>query len=177
MGRSCRSADGRVPQRRCAVCHHGFVPDPRVGERQKLCRRVECRKAHRESSQAAWRTAHPGYFVEWRARRRAKAAARDVVEPPRLPDPLSRLPWEFAQEEFGPGGADFLASMGRLLVQHAKDERRSQVAGFSSGTPKVEPSDAKFERHLQGLGSTGESSQVAPQVAKAERSPLPASAP
>lgn len=33
-----------------------------------------------------------------------------------------------AQEEFGNVGADFLGSMCRLLLVHAKDQRSAQVA-------------------------------------------------
>jgi len=172
-----RMRSGRCAQRRCVVCHHGFDPDPRVGQRQKTCGRAECRKVRREDSQARWRSSHPGYFIAWRAKRRAKAAASEPVDPPRTPAPLSRLPWDFAQEEFGAGGADFIASMGRLLVQHAKDERRVEVLEIIAQPARVGPPDAKFERRVDVRGSTGETGQVGGPIAKTERSPVAPSPP
>ncbi len=59
--------------------------------------------------------------------------------------PLSQLPWTMAQEEFGVAGADFLGSMGRLLVKHAKDEIRSQVRGATGEFGKTGPAGAKDE--------------------------------
>jgi hypothetical protein len=52
----------------------------------------------------------------------------ESVDPPRVPPPLSRLPWDLAQQEFGALGADFVASMGRMLVGHAKDEIRVHLS-------------------------------------------------
>lgn len=172
-----RRSSGRCAQRRCVVCHRGFDPDPRVGERQKVCEREECRKTRRKGSQAGWRSAHPGYFIAWRAKRRANAAASGPVDPPRMPEPLSRLPWAFAQEEFGAGGADFIASMGRLLVRHAKDERRAEVVEIAAKSSEVALRGAKFERRVDVRGFEGESGQVGTPIEKAERSRVPASPP
>jgi hypothetical protein len=44
------------------------------------------------------------------------------MDPPRVPAPLNRLPWELAQDQFKPQGAGFLGSFGRLLMFHAKDQ-------------------------------------------------------
>ena len=110
---------------RCVVCGRGYWPQARVGKRQRTCGRPACVAALRERTQAGWRERHPGYFIAWRAKKRATRNATEPVEPPRVPSPLTRLPWELAQEEFGVVGADFLASMGRLVMGHAKDEIRS----------------------------------------------------
>jgi hypothetical protein len=50
-----------------------------------------------------------------------------AVEPLRLPPPLSRLPWDIAQDEFGLVGTDFLGHLGRVLLRAEQDERGSQV--------------------------------------------------
>jgi hypothetical protein len=39
-----------------------------------------------------------------------------------LRPPLSRLPWDLAQDEFGVKGADFIGVMGTLLHDAAQDE-------------------------------------------------------
>jgi hypothetical protein len=121
------------------------MPNPRVGDRQRVCDKAECRQKHRRDVQADWRDRHPGYFIEWRARERAARNASEPVEPPELAAPLSQLPWTLAQEEFGVAGADFLGSMGRLLVKHAKDEIRVQVRAATEEVPQVGPVGAKDE--------------------------------
>jgi hypothetical protein len=64
--------------------------------------------------QAAWRARNPDYF---RARRiQARGGSDHPPEPLKLPPPLSHLPWDIAQDEFGVQGADFLGGMGRMLL-------------------------------------------------------------
>lgn len=115
-------------RRRCVICHHGFDPDPRVGDRQKVCSHKACQKGRRQRTPADWRRRHPGYFIQKRAQKRADANATEMVDPPRVPPPISELPWAVAQEEFGVLGADFLASFGRKILVVAKDQRRVQAA-------------------------------------------------
>jgi hypothetical protein len=45
----------------------------------------------------------------------------------RLPRPLSNLPWDIAQAELGHKGADFIGTMGALLLHAAKDQFRRQI--------------------------------------------------
>lgn len=74
-------------QNRCQCCGRMFVPDRRVGLRQKTCS-VECRKVRKSESNErfrgknpgywlgryevvkAWRAEHPDYQREWRRRRK-----------------------------------------------------------------------------------------------------------
>jgi len=65
----------------CEFCGRFFVPDPRVGNRQRACSRPECRKARKRTSQKAWLAHEPDYFSgrycyvkEWRAKRRRAAS-------------------------------------------------------------------------------------------------------
>jgi hypothetical protein len=48
-----------------------------------------------------------------------------VPEPLRLPPPLSRLPWDIAQDEFGVQGADFIGIFGTVLLRAAQDQFRA----------------------------------------------------
>jgi hypothetical protein len=91
-----------------------------------------------------------------------------------MPPPLSRLPWSLAQEEFGSAGADFIASLGRLLVEHAKDQRRPEVTGVPGESRQVARGVAKDQRRAHLMESTSETPQVGSGVAKDERSPVPA---
>jgi hypothetical protein len=116
--RVCRS-------RPCTICRRWFCPDPRVGARQRACS-ATCTAKLRKKTQAAWRARHPEYAI---ASRIAKKAEDPRGLPPRVPPPLTRLPWDLAKDEFGVQRAEFLGALGRLLVWAAKDEIRRQALG------------------------------------------------
>ena len=107
-------------KRPCSVCRHWFQPDPRVGARQRACRKPECQTARRRRTQARWRAANPAYAVAYRIDR------RNTQKPPpdllRVPAPLTQLPWDLAKDEFGAKGADFLGVVSTLLLRSAKDQ-------------------------------------------------------
>jgi len=79
--------------KRCHFCGRFFRPDPRVGERQKACRRDACRKARKILAQHRWTERNPGYFrgryayvKQWRAGR--KTVVRPMIQdeiPPKKP--------------------------------------------------------------------------------------------
>jgi hypothetical protein len=160
-------------RRRCEICHHGFHVDPRVGGRQKVCGRKECQKARRQRTQAAWRRGHAGYFIQWRAKKRAEDNASGGVDPPRVPPPISELPWEMAQEEFGVMGADFLASLGRKVLGHAKDQIRIKALGIAKESSKVAAVSAKDQRSAHRAESPGQSPEVGLGVPKDQRLVVP----
>jgi len=87
--------------KRCIVCGRFFIPDPRVGERQKVCRRDSCKKARKHLAQRAWCEKNPGYFggrypyvKQWRESKKAslevsgQAMIQDKTPPTK---PLLRL--------------------------------------------------------------------------------------
>lgn len=118
-----------MPQTRkrpCRICRHWFLPDSRVGARQRACKKAECQAARRKQTQARWRARNPDYFIAHRMQ--VRGAQRRAPEPLRLPDPLSRLPWDLAQDQFGVQGADFLGVMGRLLLTAKQDQFRGYGA-------------------------------------------------
>ena len=116
--RSITMSDTR--KRPCCICRHWFRPDPRVGARQRACRKPECQTVRRRRTQARWRAANPAYAVAYRIDR------RNTQKPPpellRVPAPLTRLPWDLVKDEFGAKGADFLGVVSTLLLRSAKDQ-------------------------------------------------------
>lgn len=63
--------------KRCIFCGRFFVPDRRVGMRQKACGRGECRRARKQLAQSQWVAKNPEYFKgrywyvkEWRQKRK-----------------------------------------------------------------------------------------------------------
>src|SRR5438067_78352 len=109
-----------APKRPCCVCRRWFRPHPRVGWRQRACGQPDCQSARRVKTQKSWRDRNADYFI---ARRIQERSNRDQPpEPLRLPAPLSRLPWDIAQDEFGIKGADFIGIFGTVLLRAAQDQ-------------------------------------------------------
>ncbi len=119
-------------KRPCRICRKWFRPDVRVGGRQRTCGGRECQRALRKNYLIAWRARNPDYFVAWRIQTRSKSER--VPEPLRLPRPLSNLPWDIAQDEFGVKGADFIGAMGAVVLRAAKNQLKGEVVD-SAGDP------------------------------------------
>ena len=109
----------------CCICRRWFRPDPRVGVRQQACREPDCQVARRKKKQKAWRKRNPDYFIARRIQDRSRQDR--PAEPLRLPPPLSQLPWDIAQSQFGTEGADFIGIMGTLLLRSAQSQFRAYV--------------------------------------------------
>ena len=109
-----------APKRPCCVCRRWFRPDPRVGLRQRACGQPDCQAVRRVQTQKTWRDRNPDYFIARRIQERGKQD--QPPEPLRLPPPLSQLPWDIAQDEFGVKGADFIGIFGALLLRVAQDQ-------------------------------------------------------
>src|SRR5262245_50103352 len=117
-----------VKKRPCGICRRWFCPDRRVGDRQRVCSESSCQARRRRRTQAWWRRRNPDYFTARRLQlRRARQEEGVAVEPLRLPPPLSQLPWDIAQDEFGVIGSDFLGHLGRVLLRVEQDETGEQV--------------------------------------------------
>jgi hypothetical protein len=120
-------------KRPCRICRRWFVPDRRVGRRQRACSVPTCQLARRARTQASWRRRNPDYFIAHRIQRR-RLEAESAVLPLVLPPPLSQLPWDVAQEAFGVVGTDFLGHLGRVLLVAAQDQKAGQMMD-STGEP------------------------------------------
>lgn len=132
----------------CRICRRWFRPDARVGRRQRACDKPECRKAQRQKTQADWRGRNPDYAAAYRLDQRHRPAVAQEPEPPRVPPPLNKLPWNLAKDEFTVKGADFIGLMGRLLLRSAKDQFQAQLIIDSkslSGTLPPTPEKTRSE--------------------------------
>jgi len=53
----------RNPQpKTCLVCKEIFTPDPRVGDRQKVCKKLTCQLERKRLAQKRWVAQNPDYF-------------------------------------------------------------------------------------------------------------------
>jgi hypothetical protein len=130
-----------LTKRPCCICRHWFVPDRRVGRRQRACSAPTCQTARRARTQASWRRRNPDYFIAHRMQRRRLEAeeAGGAVLPLVLPPPLSQLPWDVAQEAFGVAGTDFLGHLGRVLLMAAQDQKAGQMLDSTGESGRLPP--------------------------------------
>ena len=154
----------KVRKKPCRICRRWFQPDARVGERQRACGEPECQTARRRKTQADWRKRNPDYAIGWRLDQRSAQAP--PPEPLRVPAPLNQLPWEFAKDQFGAQGADFIGVMSTLLLRSAKDQIRPYLidpTGLPSRLPlspkKTSPSlphtESRAGNDAPGVSPTG----------------------
>ena len=90
--------------------------------------------------------------MAWRIQARMSSVGKP--EPVRLPSPLSRLPWDLAQEEFGAKGADFIGAMGRLLLEAAKDQFEGHIIDSSKDPGTLPLTLAKDQFKSQVIDSS-----------------------
>ena len=170
-------------KRPCCICHHWFLPDNRVGSRQHTCCRPDCRQQRRRKMQAAWRARYPDYFSGRRIQARmvpdppssppaqpgrssppAPSSPPTSSRPPaplRLRAPLNQLPWDIAQSEFGPQGADFIGIMAALLLHETQSEIAAYRVEITADTARLRPPGAQSPippvAYLPGSGVEAES--------------------
>ena len=78
----------------------------------------------------------------WRLETKAKDEVKSR-EPPSAPRPLSQLPWDIAKDEFGTKGAEFIGSLGRILLRTAKDQNKAYSAEYKK----------EFEQHRERVAN------------------------
>jgi hypothetical protein len=138
-------------KRPCRICRKWFQPDVRVGDRQHTCGRPECQVIRRKKTQSAWRAWNRDYFVAWRIQ--ARSESEQTPEPLRLPHPLSNLPWDLAQDEFGIKGADFIGALGGVLLRATKDQFKRQVVDSTGDSVRLPRFPAKDQFKAQPVDS------------------------
>jgi hypothetical protein len=143
-------------KRPCTICRRWFRPDPRVGSRQRACGNPECQAARRVQTQRNWRESRPDYFTARRIRERGEQDR--PPEPLRLPPPLSRLPWDIAQDQFGVQGTDFIGVLSTVLLRSAQDQFRAYSTdntGLADTLPlKTRQDQIRPVEQFVGVGKT-----------------------
>ncbi len=141
----------------CSICRRWFRPDPRIGSRQRTCKNRDCQTAHRRKKQKAWRKTHPDYFIRKRIEKRGNQ--KPAPDPLRLPAPLSQLPWETAQFEFGVQGADFIGHLGVVLLRAAQSQFDGYVTDSKGPADTLPPAAVQSQiqpvRESVRVGVTG----------------------
>lgn len=177
---------------RCSVCRKSFVPDPRVGDRQKTCS-PECQKEHRRRTQRRWRRRHPDYFrlrylserskkaIEAEAaQRRAEAAVLAGRRPApdedrmRRPPPirvkgqLRSIPWDSMQDELGVQATDYIAVVALVLLRMIQAREGSGAVG-NGGEARQPGIAVQSERCSQCIENTGDRAEKLATTVQSER--------
>src|SRR4051812_15965357 len=104
----------------CRYCRKWFLPDSRVGERQRACSSEACQQQRRQHTQRDWRARHPDYDVARRVLERSSAAG--AQQPRTVRPPLHRVPWDLAQDVLGIQASVFVEEFGKVLCRWWQDQ-------------------------------------------------------
>jgi len=146
--------EGAVRKKRpCSICRRWFLPDARVGARQRACEREECQcERHRRSDQR-WRAANRDYDRDRRWRVTITAAKEQPSAAPPAANagpPASGLPWEVVQDEMGIQSRVIIAGVVREMGLFVQDEMRRQVPEIVRRIARHRPGAAQDEIDLSG---------------------------
>lgn len=126
MGEKRRSVKGP-----CRICGRWFVPDPRLGERQKTCGDAECRKRWHARKCAEWNRKNRAYFKEIYLSRRLESV--DDSSPSVAP----YLPQEVVQEVIGVKQLIIIGYIVRLLLRGVQEAIRGQQGDNKSESRRL----------------------------------------
>ena len=152
-------------KRPCRVCGKWFMPDPRLGNRQKTCGAKECKRRWHAAKCAEWNKQNRSYFKEIYLRSRLDPPISDAVgprsppsssrpnTPGRCPSPLY-LPRDAVQEVMGAQPLVIIEYIVRVLLRGVQEVIRAQ-----------HPEIANKSRRLVGASiSRGDSQRPPPGV-------------
>ncbi len=106
----------------CSICGRWFLPDARLGIRQRTCGSVECRAACKAKSQASWRKRNPDYQTDRRLRAQVEAVEREPADhhlsaPPAF---MAAIPWGLVKTLMGAKTAVATAFLLRMVDYEVK---------------------------------------------------------
>lgn len=143
----------------CSICRRWFLPDVRVGARQRACDNPACKAARHKRAQAKWRAANPEYAA---TRRLDERAGQKHPPDQRLPPLLDKLPWSVAKDVFGAKGADFIGLACKVILRAAEDEILAHAVDCKAVPGTLPPDTRKTRSGLPHTGRQGHATGVPP---------------
>jgi hypothetical protein len=147
-------AQKRLTRKRpCRICGKWFVPNPRLGDRQKSCGDPECQRQWHARTCAAWNRRNRSIFRENYLKRKLEALNDVPSEPPPslTPPPVPIRPvqhrspldysWRVVQEVMGAQQLVIIEHIIRLLKSDVQEVIRSQIADIQSELRRLHPAD------------------------------------
>jgi hypothetical protein len=123
-----------LKKRPCRICRKWFLPNPRAGDRQKVCSRPECQRKRNSRASAAWRRRNPDCCRSGRLRARVKPIGDTGKKTLLSETPLSQVRWVAVQNAVGLDVAvitEEIAEVLYLWVQNAVGAEIRAVRGFA----------------------------------------------
>lgn len=129
----------RRTKRPCRICKKWFLPNPRLGDRQKTCGAPECRRKRHAIKCAQWNRKNRPYFQEIYLRRRLESVKSDPPDPLRSSSsPVAPAPFkspfpindlrEVVQEVIGAQQLVIIEYFVRLLARGVQETIRTQLS-------------------------------------------------
>lgn len=144
---------GAVQKKRpCCICRRWFLPDVRVGERQRTCGVASCQRAQHERAYRAWREANRDYDRGRRWQDTLGAAKKEPASAPparNAPAPVAGVPWDVVQNEMRVEGRVILAGVVRVIGLFVQNEIRRQVTETPPGV--VRHAQVTAQTEMEGL--------------------------
>jgi len=147
----------RSRKRPCRVCGKWFMPNPRLGDRQKTCGADTCKQQWHAAKCAAWNKENRAYFKEIYLRKRLEPVTQQAYAPSASSSPPSRGNTrirEPVQEVMGAQQFVIIEYIVRVLlrgIQEAINAQRPEMLN-------------EFRQHVVAFHSRGDS-QPSPQGA------------
>jgi len=104
-------------KRPCRICRKWFVPDPRVGDRQKTCGAKKCQTKWHAKKCAEWNQQNPAYFKEIYLAKKLAAIAESDAKEVNFSVKSSQLPRKLVQEVIGAQHLVIIEYYTRLLFK------------------------------------------------------------
>ena len=131
---------GAVRKKRpCCICRRWFLPDARVGDRQRACGAASCQRARHERAYRGWRDANRDYDRGRRWQDTLGAAKAEPASAPpaaNAPPPVAGVPWDVVQNEMRVEGRVILAGVVRVIGVFVQNEMRRQVMEMTPGVAR-----------------------------------------
>ena len=123
-------------KRPCSECKRWFTKDPRVGSRQHVCDRSECRAARNRRACADWRRENPEKVIASRLRRKLPKAPPDPAEVVLL-DPMRHFSPAVVRHVMGLKEMVVLEEVAKVLVYVARHGMPPKAKVRTARTAKV----------------------------------------
>ena len=126
-----------IKKRPCRVCKKWFVPNPRVGSRQKTCGATECQDRWHAKKCSQWNRQNRAYFQGNHLSKKLQtlqnqesSPGKSASQPPES-GKILKLPREVIQEVIGVQQFVIAEYMTRLLLRSVQDVIRLQRCSIS----------------------------------------------
>lgn len=129
----------------CSICGRWFLPNARVGERQRVCSDPACQKERHRRNCAGWRRSNPDYDREDRLKRKLHKQTLGEAEAPAQCTPMGRIDWQAARDLVGLEVAVLIEETSQVLLESARDLVASKALGMTGESPKVPPRESRDE--------------------------------